>query len=183
MESQKQATARMEKTVAAFVDALGKIRSGRAHGGLLDSVLVNCYGSDMPLSQLATVSVADPRTLMVAVWDKQNAAAVEKAIRDSDLGVNPAASGQSIRVALPPLSEERRREMGKIVSREAEEARVALRNIRRDAVTEIKAAVKKKEMGEDDGRRQEQEIDKVTKDFISRIDKIAVDKQQELMTV
>lgn len=183
MDISKRISARMEKTVSALAEALGKIRSGRAHAGLLDSVAVNCYGSDMPLAQLATVSVADPRTLMVAVWDKQNVAAVEKAIRDSDLGVNPAASGQSIRVGLPPLSEERRREMGKIVGREAEEARVAARNIRRDAVAEVKAAVKSKEIGEDEGRRGEQEVEKIAKETISQIDALASDKQKELMTV
>lgn len=183
MEVSKQASARMEKTISAFSEALGKIRSGRAHGGLLDNISVNCYGSDMPLAQLATVSVSDPRTLMVAVWDKQNTEAVEKAIRDSDLGVNPAASGQSVRVSLPPLSEERRRELGKVVGREAEEARVAARNIRRDLATEVKNAVKNKEIGEDEGKRFEQEVEKITKETIARIDKLAAEKQQELMTV
>ena len=183
MDIGKQTSARMEKTLAVLAEGLGKIRSGRAHSGLLDSISVNCYGSEMPLAQLASVSVSDPRTLMVAVWDKQNAEAVEKAIRDSDLGVNPAASGQSIRVALPPLSEERRREMGKVVGREAEEARVAVRNIRRDAVGELKAAVKNKDIGEDEGKRGEAEVEKITKETIARIDKTAAEKQQELMTV
>lgn len=183
MEISKHTAARMEKTVAVLTEGLGKLRSGRAHSGLLDAILVNCYGSEMPLAQLASVSASDARTLTVAVWDKQNAEAVEKAIRDSDLGVNPAASGQSIRVPLPPLSEERRREMTKVVGREAEEARVAVRNIRRDAVGEIKTAVKNKEIGEDEGKRGEQEVEKLTKDTIARIDKIAADKQQELMTV
>lgn len=173
----------MEKTVAALTEALGKIRSGRAHSGLLDNIMVNCYGSEMPLSQLATVSASDARTLMVAVWDKQNAEAIEKAIRESDLGVNPAASGQSIRVPLPPLSEERRAQLGKVVGKEAEEARVAVRNIRRDAVADIKAAVKNKEIGEDEGRRGEQEVEKATKETVSRIDQLAAEKQQELMTV
>lgn len=183
MDTNTQLLSRLEKTIAALGEALGKIRSGRAHAGLLDGVMVNCYGSDMPLAQLATVSAADSRTLMVAVWDRQNAAAVEKAIRDSDLGVNPAASGTSIRVSLPPLSEERRRDLTKVVGREAEEAKVAARNIRRDAVAEVKAAVKDKNIGEDEGRRLEQEVDKNVKEAIGRIDKIAADKQQELMTV
>ena len=181
--NKEQTSVRMEKTVAALAEALGKIRSGRAHSGLLDSVTVNCYGNELPLAQLATVSVNDPRTLKVNVWDRQNIAAVEKAIRDSDLGLNPAASGNDIRVPLPPLSEERRREMGKIVSKEAEEARVAVRNIRRDSVAEVKNAVKNKEVGEDEGKRGEQEIEKITKDTVGRIDKLAADKQKELMTV
>ncbi|MCH9705062.1 MAG: ribosome recycling factor [Proteobacteria bacterium] len=183
MDIKKQTSSRMDKTVAALVEALGKIRSGRAHGGLLDNIMVNCYGSDMPLAQLATVSVSDARTLTVMVWDKQNAAAAEKAIRDSDLGVNPAASGLNIRVTMPDLSEERRRDLGKVVGREAEEARIAVRNIRRDAVAEVKTAVKDKEIGEDEGRRLEQEIEKSTKEAVGKIDKLATDKQQELMTV
>ena len=176
-------TQRMQKTVSALVDKLSKIRSGRAHAGLFDNIVVSCYGSDMALSHVATVSITDARTLSVSVWDKQNITAVEKAIRDSNLGVNPVAAGQTLRVALPLLSEERRHDLTKIVGKEAEEARVSVRNIRRDGITEVKSAVKDKSLSEDEGKRLEQEIQKITDDVIKQINDISAEKQKELMTV
>lgn len=175
--------ARMQKTVEALSANLAKIRSGRAHVGLLDSVSVNCYGADMPLSQLATVSVADSRVLLISVWDRQNVAAVEKAVRESALGVQPIAAGETIRAVLPSLSEERRRELVKVVGKEAEDARVAVRNIRRDALSAIKAAVKNKDIGEDEGRRLEQQAQKTTDGAMEQIESVVDKKQKELMAV
>ena len=182
METTEIAT-RMQKTLDALREDLAKIRSGRAHAGLLDGVQVNCYGADMPLSQLATVFIVDAHTLVVSVWDKQNTATVEKAIRDSDIGVNPATEGETIRVSLPLLSEERRRDLVKLVNKETEAARIAARNIRRDVLANIKAAVKNKEMGEDDGKRLEQGVQKETNAVMALIDSISIDKQKELMAV
>jgi ribosome recycling factor len=177
------AAARMQKTAANLAENLGKIRSGRAHAGMLDNIVADCYGAETPIAHVATVAVADSRTLSVTVWDKQNVAAVEKAIRNSDLGVNPAASGQTLRVPLPPLSEERRLEMTKIVGRETEDSRVAARNIRRDALAAIKGAVKDKSMGEDEGKRLEHEAQTLTDKTIKQMEEMAAAKQKELMTV
>lgn len=183
MQIGKQTNERMEKSVQALVQSLSKIRSGRAHVGLLDALTVNCYGANMPLSQLATVSIADSRTLVASVWDKQNVAAVEKAVRDGELGVNPSVAGQTVRVSLPPLSEERRRELAKLVGKEAEDARVAARNIRRDQLAEVKKALKDKAISEDESKRLEQEVQKITDGVVQRMDGLVADKQKELMTV
>lgn len=172
---------RTDKTIAAFSANLGKIRSGRAHAGLLDSISANAYGADTPLPHLATIAVSDARTLTVTVWDKQNTAAVEKAIRDSDLGVNPVVGEANIRVSLPALSEERRRDLAKIVGKEAEEARIAARNIRRDALAELKAAAKTS--GEDEQKRLEAEVQKAIDKAVGEIDRLAADKQKELLTL
>ena len=177
------ARSRMQKTAEALQADLAKIRTGRAHAGLLDAVQVPAYGALSPLPQVASVAVADNRTLLVSPWDPQLAAAIEKAVRESELGVNPAAEGQRIRVNLPQLSEERRRDLVKIVGKEAETARVAARNIRRDAVAEVKKQVKNGDLGEDDGRRLEAEIQKITDDAVGKMDQAAEAKQRELMTV
>ena len=173
---------RMQKTLDALSADLAKMRTGRAHPGLLDAVVVHCYGAEMSLSQTATVTAADARTLLVAPWDAANVAAIEKAIRDSDLGVNPATTAGGIRVSLPPLSEERRRDLSKVVSRETETARIALRNIRRDAVAEIKTKVKNGDFSEDEGRRMEQKIQKITDASVATADEITEHKKRELMT-
>ena len=173
---------RMEKTVAALRAALGKMRSGRARPEMLDAVTVKCYGSDMPLNQTASVSVSDPRTILISPWDKQNAAAIEKAVRDADLGLNPAVQGDVVRVSVPPLSEERRMELAKIAAREGESAKISARNIRRQAITDVKARVKRKEIGEDEGKQQEQKIGKATDDAIANIDAIVNEKRKELMS-
>ena len=183
MSAADDARNRMQKTADALQADLGKIRGGRAHAGLLDAVTVNAYGVDTPLPQTAAVSVADHRSLIVSPWDPKNAPAIEKALRDSDLGVNPAVEGARIRVHLPQLSEERRRELVKIVGKEAETARVAARNIRRDAVAEVKKQVKNGDLGEDEGRRLENDIQKITDDSIRQMDQLAEQKQRELMTV
>ena len=174
---------RMQKTLDALNADLAKIRGGRAHAGLLDDIVVNCYGAEMPLSQTASVSAADARTLVVSPWDANNAAAIEKAIRDSDLGLNPAASSGGIRVSFPALSEERRRDLVKVISREAETARIALRNIRRDAVAAVKSGVKAGEYSEDEGRRMENKIQKTTDESVAAADAMTEQKKQEILSV
>ena len=173
---------RLRKANDAFTAALARIRGGRAQASLFDGVVVQCYGAAMPIAQVAAVGVADARTLLVSVWDRQNTGAVEKALRESDLRVGIAVDGDKIRATLPPLSEERRRELGKIVGKEAEAARVSARNARRDALVEIKTARKEKEIGEDDARRRETEIQKHTDDSIRRIDAAAEQKRAELLS-
>ena len=183
MDTIDNARQQMNKTLVALRTDLGKIRSGRAHAGLLESVKVNCYGADMPLSQTAAVSVVDTRTLLVAPWDAQNTAAVEKALRESDLGLNAGATSGGIRVSLPALSEERRHELAKVVGKEAETARIAVRNTRREAMTETKSKVKNKDIGEDEGRRLEQRIDKAAEETIQTVEDICSEKQQELLKI
>lgn len=174
---------RMQKTLDALRADLGKIRGGRAHPGLLDAVVVNCYGAEMPLSQTATVVATDTRTLLISPWDTGNVAAIEKAIRDSGLGLNPATTAAGIRVSLPALSEERRRDLVKVISREAETARIALRNIRRDGVAAIKAQVKSGEFSEDEGHRMENKIQKITDESVGETDSMTENKKQELLSV
>lgn len=180
----KQATEqKMHKSVESLKSTLAKVRTGRAHAGILDHVTVEYYGSPVPINQVANVTLIDARTIGVSVWEKKLAGAVEKAIRDSDLGLNPAAMGELIRVPMPPLSEERRREMVKLVKSEGEHARVAVRNLRRDANNEIRDLVKAKEISEDDERRAQDEIQKLTDRTIAEIDKLLASKEQEVMTV
>ncbi|MGU9951527.1 MAG: ribosome recycling factor [Gammaproteobacteria bacterium WSBS_2016_MAG_OTU1] len=181
MEDQTQQ--RMQKTLEALRNDLGKMRTGRAHVGLLDGITVSCYGAEMPLSQTATVTAVDAKTLMVSPWDASNSTAIEKAIRDSDLGLNPATVSGGIRVALPALSEERRRDLVKVIGRDAENARVALRNIRRNVVSEIKEEVKSGSLSEDEGRRLEQRVQKITDSSVEEADALIEAKKQELMTV
>jgi ribosome recycling factor len=174
---------RMKKTIEALNNELTKLRTGRAHPSLLDHVRVSCYGSEMPLNQVASVSVSDSRTLLVTPWEKTMTQPIEKAIMTADLGLNPATSGNVIRVPLPPLTEERRRDMAKLVKGEAENARVSIRNLRRDANNQLKDALKKKEMSEDEERRSQDIIQKITDKYIEEIDRIAQAKEKELMEV
>lgn len=179
----KDADARMAKSVEALKSELGKIRTGRAHAGLLDHVRVDYYGAKTPLNQLANVSVADARTLTVTPYDKSAVAAIEKAIRESDLGLNPAAAGQVLRVPLPPLTEERRRDLTKHVHKEGENAKIAIRNIRRDSNQHLKEQLKKKLITEDDDKRAEDAVQKMTDRFISEVDQLVAAKEREIMQV
>ncbi|WP_267494503.1 ribosome recycling factor [Fluctibacter halophilus] len=171
----------MEKSISALKSQLSKIRTGRAHPSLLDGIMVPYYGTDTPLRQVANVVAEDARTLAVSVFDKSVAAAVEKAIMQSDLGLNPMSAGTAIRIPMPPLTEERRKDFIKLVRAEAEQGRVAVRNIRRDANSDIKDLLKEKEISEDEARRAEDIIQKLTDDFVKQIDGILQDKETELM--
>ena len=177
------AKVRMEKSVDALKSQLTKVRTGRAHPSLLDGIQVSYYGVDTPLRQCANVSAEDSRTLMITVFDRSMIQAVEKAIMQSDLGLNPIGAGTSIRVPLPALTEERRRDLVKVVRAEAEGARVAVRNIRRDANADFKALQKDKEISEDDERRAVDEAQKLTDLFIKKIDEVLAAKEKELMEV
>ena len=175
--------AKMNQSLAAFQHNLTKIRTGRANPQLLDSIHVEYYGSHVPLSQVANVSLLDSRTISVQPWEKGMGAKIEKAIRESDLGLNPASMGDLIRVPMPPMSEERRREMTKLVRNEGETAKVATRNLRRDANDAIKKLVKDKLASEDEQKRAEAEIQKVTDRHIAEIDKLVTAKEAEIMAV
>lgn len=182
-EIKQDASARMEKSIESFRDHLSKLRTGRANASLLDQVMVSYYGSDVPLSQAATVSVADARMLNVTPWEKDLVPVIEKAILASDLGLNPSTSGNVIRIALPPLTEERRREMVKVVKAEAESARIALRNIRRDANSDFKDLLKEKEITEDEERGAEEAIQKITDKYVAQVEKITEEKEADLLEV
>ena len=182
-EIRKHAQDQMDKTITALKTTLSHIRTGRANPGILDSVHVEYYGSDVPISQVANVSVLDARTLSVQPWEKGMGAKIEKAIRDSDLGLNPAAMGDLIRVPMPPMSEERRKEMTKLVRHEGEQARIAIRNIRRDANEHAKRLVKDKHISEDELKRSEGDIQKVTDKHVADIDALVHSKEQEIMAV
>ncbi len=177
------AKTRMTRSIDALRQELSKVRTGRAHPSLLDHVRVSYYGSDMPLNQVANVSVQDARTLGVSPYDKGMVSAVEKAIRDSDLGLNPVTAGTLIRVPLPALTEERRRDLIKVVRHEAEAARVALRNVRREANHALKELVKEKLVSEDQERRAEEEVQKLTDRFIAEVDKVLQAKESDLMEI
>ena len=179
----RDADSRMNKTLEALRHELAKLRSGRAHPSLLDHITVEYYGSQVPLSQVANVTVLDPRTLTVAPWDKNMVSVVEKAILNSDLGLNPATSGMVMRIPLPPLTEERRRDMTRVVRHEAENARVAIRNVRRDANQALKHMVKNKEISEDDERRAEEKIQQLTDAHIKRVEEILATKENEIMEI
>ena len=179
----KDSKTRMEKSVEALKNQLTKIRTGRAHPSLLDSIQVSYYGSDTPLRQVANVSAEDSRTLMITVFDRSMIQAVEKAIMQSDLGLNPMSAGTTIRVPLPPLTEERRRDLVKVVRNEAEGARVAVRNIRRDALSQLKDLVKEKEISEDEERRAADDIQKLTDKFVAEIEVAVKQKEADLMAV
>jgi len=182
-EIKKQAAEKMGKSTDTLRHDLSKVRTGRAHAGLVDHLKVDYYGTETPIPQVANVTLADARTIAIQPWDKKMVQAVEKAIRDSDLGVNPATSGDVIRVPMPPLTEERRREMTKIVKHEGENAKVAVRNIRRDAMTHVKALLKDGEVSEDDDKRAEKEIQVMTDKAVQDIDKLVAEKEKDLMTV
>lgn len=179
----KDAELRMGKSVEALKQDLSKVRTGRAHTSLLDHIRVSYYGSEVPLSQVATVSVAEARMLTVTPWERNMVTAVEKAITSSDLGLNPSTAGNVIRVVLPALTEERRRDMVKIVRAEAETARVAIRNIRREALTSVKELLKEKEIGEDEERRAQDDIQKLTDRYIAGVEKVLQEKEADLMEV
>jgi ribosome recycling factor len=182
-EIRKVADQKMHKSIESLQMAFSKVRTGRPHAGLLDHVHVDYYGSMVPISQVANVTVLDARTLGVAPWERKMAAVVDKAIRDSDLGLNPVLMGETIRVPMPPLSEERRRELTKVVKSEAEHARIAVRNLRREANDHLKKMLKDKEVSEDDERRAQDDIQKLTDHCIAEIDSLLADKEQEIMTV
>jgi ribosome recycling factor len=182
-ELKKATEAKMKKSVEAFKLDLGKIRTGRAHTGLLDHLTVDYYGAQTPINQIAKVTLIDARTIGVAPFERKMAQAVEKAIRESDLGLNPASAGEMIRVPMPALTEERRKELTKVVHKEAETARVAVRNLRRDAIHALKEALKKKEVSENDERRAQDEVQKLTDRNVAEIDKLMAQKEAELMAV
>ena len=179
----KSAEQKMHRSIETLKADLAKIRTGRAHTGLLDHIHVDYYGSMVPLSQVAQIGLGDARTITVQPWEKKMVALVEKAIRDSDLGVNPASHGDVIRVPMPPLTEERRKELTKVVRHEGENARVAVRNTRRDAITHLKDMMKKKEVSEDDERRAQDEVQKLTDRYVAEIDKVVAEKEKEVLTV
>ena len=179
----KSAEQRMHKSIEALKADLGKVRTGRAHTGLLDHVVVDYYGTPTPIPQIGSVSLLDARTLAVTPWEKKLLSNVEKAIRDSDLGLNPASDGERVRVPMPALTEERRRDLIKVVRHEAENARIAVRNIRRDANNHLKEMLKKKEVPEDQERKAQDEVQKLTDRFISEIDKILQQKEADLLAV
>ncbi len=174
---------KMQKSIETFKANLAKIRTGRASPGILEHIMVDYYGNPTPISQVANLGLADARTINVTPWEKNMVAVVEKAIRDSDLGLNPATQGAVIRVPMPPLTEERRKELTKVVKSEGEETKIAIRNLRRDANEHLKRLVKGKEISEDEERRAQDEIQKLTDRYVADVDKLVVEKDKEIMTV
>jgi ribosome recycling factor len=183
VDVKKNAEQKMKKTLETLKVDLGKVRTGRAHAGLLDHVTVDYYGTPTPVPQLANVNLVDARTLGVSPWDKKMASAIEKAIRESDLGLNPATQGDIVRVPMPALTEERRKELIKVVRHEGENARVAIRNVRRDANNQLKDLLKQKKAAEDEERRAQDEVQKLTDRHISEIDKLLQQKEADLMAI
>jgi ribosome recycling factor len=179
----KDSTDRMTKSVDSLKQELTKLRTGRAHSSLLDHITVSYYGNDTPLNQVASVGVADARTLLVTPWEKNMVGPIEKAIMKSDLGLNPVTAGLAIRVPLPPLTEERRRDLVKVVRHEGEGAKVAIRNIRRDANSQYKALLKEKKISEDAERQAQEEVQKLTDRYIQDVDKMLATKEAELMEI
>jgi len=179
----KTADQKMKKTVETLKADLAKVRTGRAHTGLLDHIVVDYYGNPTPLAQVANVTLIDARTIGVTPWEKKMSSAIEKAIRDSDLGLNPAASGDIVRVPMPALTEERRKDLTKVVRNEGENARVAVRNVRRDAIHHLKDLLKQKKVAEDEERRAQDEVQKLTDRYIADIDKLLQQKEADLMAV
>ncbi|HVN34554.1 MAG TPA: ribosome recycling factor [Casimicrobiaceae bacterium] len=179
----KSAEQKMQKSVEALKHDLSKVRTGRAHTGLLDHIHVDYYGTPTPIGQCANLTLADARTIAVQPWDKKMVHAIEKAIRDSDLGLNPAGSGDVIRIPMPPLTEERRKELIKVVRHEAENARVAVRNIRRDANDHLKKLLKDHVVAEDDERHAQTDVQKLTDRYIAEIDKVLAAKETDLMAI
>jgi ribosome recycling factor len=174
---------KMSKSIESLRVTLSRIRTGRAHAGLLDHIQVDYYGSPVPISQVANVTLMDARTIGVSPWEKKMASVIEKAIRESDLGLNPVSMGDFLRVPLPPLSEERRRELAKVVKTEGEHTKVAVRNLRRDANEQFKRLLKDKELSEDEERRAQDDIQKLTDRNVAEIDRILAEKEKELLTV
>jgi ribosome recycling factor len=182
-EIKQDTETRMEKTLDTLRGDFGGLRAGRAHASLLDNIMVEAYGSPTPIAQVGTISVPDARTLSVSVWDKGLAKSVEKALRESDLGLNPVSDGQLIRIPIPPLSEERRKELVKIAGKYAEQNKIAIRNIRRDALDEIKKLKKDNLVSEDDEKRFSNEIQKLTDDSIKKIDDLLSQKEKDILQV
>jgi len=182
-EIKKTAETKMARSIEALKGELQKVRTGRAHPGILDQVHVDYYGSMVPISQVANVSLLDARTISVQPWEKGMGAKIEKAIRESDLGLNPSAQGDLLRVPMPPLTEERRKELTKVVRHEGEDAKVAVRKIRRDANEHAKKLLKDKEIGEDDERRSLDEVQKLTDRTIAEIDRVIAAKEAEILAV
>ncbi|HID48980.1 MAG TPA: ribosome recycling factor [Chromatiales bacterium] len=180
-ELKQDAETRMGKSVESLKSELTKLRTGRAHSSLLEHIMVDYYGSEVPLNQVANISVSDARTLTVTPWEKNMVKVVEKAIINSGMGLNPATAGEVIRVPLPPLTEERRKDMIRIVRQEGENARVAIRNIRRDALGDIKTLLKEKEITEDDERKAHDDVQKITDKYIARVDALIEEKEKDLM--
>lgn len=182
-EIKQDTETRMEKTLDTLRGDFGGLRAGRAHASLLDNIMVEAYGSPTPIAQVGTISVPDARTLSISVWDKGLAKSVEKALRESDLGLNPVSDGQLIRIPIPPLSEERRKELVKIAGKYAEQNKIAIRNIRRDALDEIKKLKKDNLISEDDEKRFSNEIQKLTDDSIKKIDDLLSQKEKDILQV
>ncbi len=182
-EIKSDADTRMKKSIEAFKTALSKIRTGRAHPSLLDDVCINYYGTPTPIKQVANIGVEEGRTLTVSPWEKHLVPDVEKAIMASDLGLNPSTSGDLIRLPLPPLTEETRKELTKVVRAEAENAKIALRNVRRDANGDLKELLKEKEISEDEERKGEEDIQKITDKHVKGVDELTVQKEKELMEI
>ena len=182
-ELKKTSESKMQKSLESLKNDLQKIRTGRAHTGLLDHIQVDYYGSTVPINQIANITLVDARTIGVQPWEKNMASKVEKAIRDSDLGLNPASQGEIIRVPMPALTEERRRDLIKVVKNEGEGAKVAIRNLRRDGNNQLKDALKKSEVSEDDERKMQDEIQKLTDRYVAEVDKMLALKEAELMQV
>ena len=180
-EIELDAEQRMEKSISALKSQLSKIRTGRAHPSLLDSIMVSYYGADTPIRQLANIIAEDNRTLALTVFDKSAIQAVEKAIMQSDLGLNPMSAGAIIRIPMPPLTEERRKDLIKVVRAEAEQGRVAIRNVRRDANSDVKELLKEKEISEDESRATEENIQTLTNTFVKKVDAMLADKEKELI--
>lgn len=179
----KSAEQKMQKTLETLKTDLGKVRTGRAHTGILDHLSVDYYGSPMPINQIANVNLMDARTIAVTPWEKKMVGVIEKAIRDSDLGLNPSTNGDTIRVPMPSLTEERRKDLIKVVRGEAENARVAVRNIRRDANSTLKDLLKEKAVAEDDERRGQEDVQKLTDRYIAEIDKALTAKEADLLAI
>lgn len=182
-EIKENTQSRMEKTIDALKSDLGGLRAGRAHASLLDGIMVDAYGSLTPISQVGTISVPDARCLSVSVWDRGMAKAVEKAIQESDLGLNPVSDGQLIRIPIPPLSEERRKELVKVAGKYTEQSKIAIRNIRRDALDGIKKLKKDNAISEDEEKRYENEVQKFTDDSIKKADEVLAQKEKDIMQV
>jgi ribosome recycling factor len=179
----KTAEQKMKKSIESLRNDLAKVRTGRAHTGLLDHITIDYYGTPTPIPQVANVTLIDARTLGVTPWEKKMTGAVEKAIRDSDLGLNPATMGETVRVPMPPLTEERRRDLIKVVHKEGENARVAVRNVRRDANHQLKDLLKQKKVAEDEERRAQDDVQKLTDRYIAEIDKLLQAKEADLMAI
>ncbi|MDA8259792.1 MAG: ribosome recycling factor [Betaproteobacteria bacterium] len=182
-ELKKTSEQKMQKSLESLKADLAKVRTGRAHTGILDHVMVDYYGSPVAITQVANVTLIDARTIGVQPWEKPMVGKVEKAIRDSDLGLNPSSQGEIIRVPMPALTEERRRDLIKVIKHEGENAKVAIRNLRRDAISHLKDALKKKEVSEDDERRAQDEIQRLTDRYVAEVDRALAEKEKDLMAI